>query len=182
MSNIIEYNNILPELLCNDIIDLFIEETEDENKTIFNIPKNNDEWKKIEKILYKELLIKIKTFKNHLLMNNTNENNNLLILLNKQLFTKHFTILKYDMKEGVEFIKNYQRTNNRFNVMTYVFFLNSIENGGEIYFSNGNIVKSETGKLLLFPDDMEYEYKCKSPISNDQYIISGQLCYDNILS
>jgi len=182
MNNIVEYINVLPKILCDDIIDLFLEERKTIEIKKVKIFTNNDTWWKIEQILFNELLIKIKTYKIGLLKENTSENSELLILLNNDLYTKLFDIEEYDKTESDKFVTNYNRVNNRFNVLNYIYYLNSVENGGEIHFDNGIIIKAETGKLVLFPDNMDYKYKVKLPVSNEQYIIFGQLCYKNIVT
>jgi hypothetical protein len=63
-----------------------------------------------------------------------------------------------------------------------VFYLNDVELGGEIIFDNGQIIKPKKGSLIIFPEDSKYSYKCKLPKSNTQYIITGQLCNENIIT
>jgi len=188
MSFLFEYNNSLTDMLCETIIESFDSELHDGN--IFNIPKNSKTWGKIERMLYKELLVKLNETKLKLL-ENINMNNELLLLLNKSLYTKHITIQKIDI--GDKCINNYNLIPNRYNVLTYIFYLNDIMEGGELIFNvdnvsgnnstnlTKNIIKPTIGKLVLLQEDIKFPYICCLPKSNVQYIISGQLCYDNIL-
>lgn len=188
MSNlIIEYKKTLPNILCEDIIEKF-EENKEENHQIYKfiIPKNEPEWKKIETIIYKELLKKINEYKSYIINNNLNdETNNLLLLLTNSLYIKDFIIQKYTtekktIEENMIFKNN--RTNNRYNVLSFIYFLNDIENGGYIAFGNQTNIKSETGKLLIFPENINYFHKVYFPTAGSpQYIISGQLCFENII-
>ena len=208
MSILFEYDKSITGMLCESIIDQFYEDSND--KPILNIPKNNKCWERIERILYKELLMKLNQTKMKLL-DDINLNNDLLLLLNKSLYTKHITVQKLDMEEHS--IPSYYFTPNRYNVLTYVFYLNDITEGGEIVFTplriedaqsnrsnpfisahvagilNENwcktdtniIIKPKMGKLVLFQEDIKFPYKCILPKTNTQYIITGQLCYDNVV-
>jgi len=132
-------------------------------------------------MLYKELLIGLNEYKINLL-NNINVNNELITLLNNELYTKHFCIQKIDIGENI--INKYNFIPNRYNVLTYIFYLNDIIHGGEIVFSNveNENIKPKLGKLVMFPENINsMYYKCVPPLKITQYIISGQLCYDNII-
>lgn len=171
---IIQYPKSIPSVLCEEIIYKF-EETKQETSNKLEIPKQNEEWEKIERIIYKELVNKIYDYKKKILINiNKNETEKLLLLLNKKMIINSFMIQKYKAENIETIIDNYNRVNNRCNVLTYVFFLNTVSDSGEIIFTNGTVIKPENGKLVLFPDNLNYLFKCKLSI-NDQYIISGQL-------
>jgi len=58
--------------------------------------------------------------------------------------------------------------------ISFIWYLNDIENGGETTFLNGKI-KPETGTLLLFPSTWTYVHRGEIPISSDKYIIIGWL-------
>lgn len=190
-ATIIEYKRTLTDILCEDIIEKFEENYVD----CFIIPKNCAEWQKLETVLYKELLIKINLYKNHIINNNLcDETNEILLLLNRSLFIKNFVIHKYsgdsgDNVDGAEAGKFFKlrRTNNRYNVLTFVYFLNDCENGsggggGELVFGNQMRITPEAGKLLIFPENREHHHnELYVPVACSQYIISGQLCYENII-
>ena len=57
-------------------------------------------------------------------------------------------------------------------IVTFLFYLNDVEEGGETFFYNGK-VKPEAGKLILFPATWTYNHKGNMPISNDKYIVTG---------
>jgi len=171
---IFESNQVLTKYVCDDIIEKFDEES---NQSVYNIPKQDPTWEKIERILYKELLIKINEYKTKLLENMI-ENDDLILLLNKTLYTRNITIQKVDIGSGI--ISKYNFIPNRYNVLTYIFYLNDIDNGGEIIFENQKIIPKK-GKLVLFQEDIIHPYHCVLPSYESQYIITGQLCYDNII-
>ena len=65
-----------------------------------------------------------------------------------------------------------QNTNRR--MIAFIWYLNTVDVGGETMFSNGKI-KAEKGKLLLFPTTWTYMHRGNIPISDDKYIITGWL-------
>jgi hypothetical protein len=90
-----------------------------------------------------------------------------------------------NMKEKTkkEYISKYHFVPNRYNVLTFIFYLNRVE-AGQINISIGQekkVITPKIGKLVLFQEDIQYPYKCNLPLNETQYIITGQLCYDNIL-
>ena len=189
MDYIFEFNNSLTTILCENIIELFEEDCNNETK--FNIPKNNENWKKIENILYKEILIKINNIKNKIILD-INKNIDFIDLLNKSLYTKDLCIQKINSEEDI--INKYNFIPNRYNVFTYIFYLNDIE-GGEIVFTKFNskniinnslnneiIINPKKGKLIIFIEDINnyYYYKYNIP-KESQYIISGQIFYSESL-
>jgi hypothetical protein len=173
MNTIFEKHNSLNEIICESIIELFDKQSTNE---IFNIPKNNKDWERIERMLYKEVLIGVNEYKMNLL-NNINLNNELIKLLNNELYMKHFCIQKIETGENA--INKYNLIPNRYNVLTYIFYLNDINDGGEIIFENiEKKLKPNIGTLVLFPENINHiNYNCNPPQKNIQYIISGQLHY-----
>lgn len=65
-----------------------------------------------------------------------------------------------------------KNTNRR--MIAFIWYLNTVDVGGETIFSNGKI-KAEKGKLLLFPTTWTYLHRGNIPISDDKYIITGWL-------
>ena len=134
--SVIEYPNVIPPILCNDIINYFNKE----NSNIFLIPKNNTKWKRIEMLLYKELLLHIDKYKKTLLNQLTDiYTNQLYSSLSSKLYMDSFKIIKYSHQDSEFFINNYELTNNRHNVLSFIFYLNDVSEGGEIYFKQNNL-------------------------------------------
>ena len=176
MSFVIEYPNILPDILCEDIIDLFNEQSELRN-TSMNIPKNSKDWDKIERLIYKNILIKLNEYKISML----NKNDEIVNELSKQLKLTNFTIQKYDTDN---IPTKFNRINSRKNVVTFVLFLNTLQ-GGELIFKKMDnetsqykeyIVYPESGKLVIFPDDINHLFKINN-YKGEYCVISNQISY-----
>jgi len=148
MNKLIYNADCLTPFLCDDIIELYENQIDNE----YIIPKNNEEWKMIENILYKELLCYLTHYKNKLILLNTNDGNILIEQLSKKLYTKDF---KITMK----------KTLNRFNIISYFFSLYDDVTINNIEYNNTK------GQLFLFPE--EYTINTIG--------IYGQLCFENVV-
>ena len=231
-----EFNKSIPNILCDDIIEQFLLEKNinnnfnknfyiknendfiKQNDTInnffdfkqFEIPKNCLKWNKIENILYKQLLINLKKYKDEILLfinsikyNDRNyDYNELNVLLNKKIYLKSYYIQEYKAKHSNIFITDYNKINNRYNIITFIYFLNDYDDDDckiiiSNHFSNSDdknipvgekerlsvpsenesvIIKPKKGKLVLFSENMNYQYKYELS-KNTIYLITGQLYY-----
>ena len=192
---IIQFEHSIPFPLCTDIINLF-EKQEDKyigctlggvntkikDTTDYNIPKNNEIWNKIEKYLYKELSEKIILYQKKINNKdgyNNNYDNKFSHFFDSKLFTHNFMIQKYTKKTGKyvyhnDFDINFEYKSYR--VITFLWYLNTIDDGGETEFFGGDFkIKPECGKLVLFPAAWSFPHSGKMPISDNKYIITGWL-------
>ena len=58
-------------------------------------------------------------------------------------------------------------------MFTYLWYLNTVIEGGETVFWDSYKIKPEAGKIVLFPACWTFPHTGKMPISNDKYIITG---------
>jgi hypothetical protein len=174
-------NNSISRELCEKIIILFEESSRKYggitmsglNKNIKNtldlrFDSSNPEqveFDNIYKILADELHINV---------------NKYLKLLNNNIFNKtpctltSFQIQKYKKKEGKYIYHNDSlAAKSEFRIITFLWYLNDVYEGGETELLYDNVIKPEMGKLLLFPANTTYPHCGKMPISNDKYIITG---------
>jgi hypothetical protein len=174
MNLIFEFDDCFTNEFCDTIIELYKDNNND-NTNIFCIPKNDKDWKRIELIIYKELLIKLNEYKIKLL-SEMNLNNDLILRLNKSLYTKNLIIQKINHEETN--LKKLYFIPNRYNLLSYVIFLNDIDEGGELIFNNNineKIIKSKNGKIIFFPENKYNIYSINYPKNEYQYVITGQL-------
>jgi Rps23 Pro-64 3,4-dihydroxylase Tpa1-like proline 4-hydroxylase len=196
----INHNSISKEL-CKTIIDMFdsdnnkyegvtfgglnknIKDTQD--LVIPNTPNKTgfDKWSKINKFLEKELAKNTKEYvrilddlvvKNHEKENTNSEYTTFGNTLSNELFM----VQRYTKQKGRYIYHNDFGSNwieKKYRVITYLWYLNTVEEGGETEFWGTHTVKPETGKLLLFPASWTFPHRGKMPISHDKYIITGWL-------
>jgi hypothetical protein len=105
-----------------------------------------------------------------------NYNISFKILHSKFLQYDEFMIQKYNKLDGKYIYHNdsfvdFNKT--RYRVFTYLWYLNTVTEGGETEFWGSYKIKPEAGKLILFPACWTFPHTGKMPISNDKYIITG---------
>ena len=59
--------------------------------------------------------------------------------------------------------------------VTWLFYLNDVEEGGETEFKWGRKIKPETGKLVLFPSCMTMVHRGNPVVSGSKYLVVGWL-------
>lgn len=180
--------------LSNDIIQLFeeIKDLHRKGRTLGGIDekikKTNDyviplnpeqKWIKIQNFLKKELNKNISKYLNELnsLIDPVNNYSvKFKILHTKFLQYDEFMIQKYDKLDGKYIYHNdafIDFNKNRYRVFTYIWYLNTVTEGGETVFWDSYKIKPEAGKLVLFPACWTFPHTGKMPISNNKYIITG---------
>ena len=187
--------------LCIDIIHAFENESiKYEGKTSggvnknvkdtldFSIPLNtnikNEKWSKIRSLLDKELQYNIKKYVNKLdsFMENKEELTKYQTFSSNNVSFEVMQIQKYAKLQG-KYINhqdsNIEWTNKKHRVVTYLWYLNDIEEGGETEFWSSYRIKPEAGKLVFFPATWTYPHRGMIPISHDKYIITGWIYVDN---
>jgi len=183
--------NSIPKELCDDIISYYYEEGDNRYTGVtfsgvnpkikdtldFIIPVNvpiTSKWFKINNFLNKELSTHLRKYMNHVTKNNEYE------LFDTNYFTEtSFMIQRYLQNKGKyiyhhDFSIDFHEKKHR--VITYLWYLNDVEEGGETELWGGEYkIKPEKGKLLLFPADWSFPHRGNMPISNNKYIITGWL-------
>ena len=104
---------------------------------------------------------------------------------NDNLTLNAIQVQKYNKGEGKYIYHDDSRMyNGKYRKITFIWYLNTITDGGETEFTNFK-VKPEVGKLVLFPSSWVYPHRANVPISDDKYIMTGWLLektiiYDNL--
>jgi len=158
-----------------------------------NSPKNPDwiKWSRIRQFLESELSKNVKNYvkisdefinKNHKKENT--ERDYYTFGENQKLTADNFMIQRYTKQTGRYIYHDdfhADNENKRYRVLTYLWYLNTVEEGGETEFWGTHTIKPETGKLLLFPASWTFPHRGKIPISDNKYIITGWLYYSHPL-
>ena len=86
-------------------------------------------------------------------------------------------IQKYTQNKGRYVYHNdhHVKPEGRERIITFLWYLNDVEIGGETTFEGTYAIRPKIGKLLLFPACWTYTHCGKMPISSDKYIITGWL-------
>lgn len=179
-------NNSISKELCADIIDMF--EKEDgkyegitfsglnkkvKDTTDFIIPKVSEKWNKISSFLTDELTRNLSIYLKQL---NNNINTDLSIFKDTELNIQHFQIQRYTKNVGKYIYHDdsfIDVKENKYRIITFLWYLNTVNEGGETEFNGNILVKPEVGKLILFPATWTFPHCGKMPISNNKYILTG---------
>ena len=184
------YDYAISPLLCKTIIEMYEKEDGRYNgitaggympahkDTIdYVIPNGQSRWERIYELLNRELAINIKKYLKQL-----NVIDDFDILASKYMgnFLQYdsFMIQKYIKNKGKfkyhhDFMCDYELSRHR--VITFIFYLNDVTEGGETEIWGYKHIKPVAGKLLLFPASWTFPHCGKMPISSDKYIITGWL-------
>lgn len=182
MNYIAEYENALDAKLCDDLIEFFKQSKNKKegvtfgglDKNIkntldlhFSCEQNNDFIQHADKILFDTTN---KYIQEYLFEMN--------ILDTGQTYSdKGYQIQCYTKNEGYYIYHNDELIDinkKEYRMLTYLYYLNDVEEGGETGFHNGKIkIKPKKGKLVLFPASWLFPHCGMMPISDDKYIITG---------
>lgn len=184
-------NNSISNELCSDIIELFENQPSGKheghtldglNKEVkdtldFLIPKTDKKWIKIYKFLEKELARNLDKYFISL-KNNSSDDYDFGGL---KLYYDYYQVQKYTANKGKYIFHNdadIDLKKNKYRIITFIWYLNDVCEGGETCLNNNISIKPQTGKLLLFPATWTYPHCGKMPISNNKYIITGWIFTD----
>tara|TARA_B100001778_G_C18343690_1_gene518713 strand:+ start:149 stop:712 length:564 start_codon:yes stop_codon:yes gene_type:complete len=184
MSEFIQiYDNILSKDLCIDIINKFENNNTKERgrviggihtniKNTYDLNMNPDLTPEFTEN-YNIISSKLNFYTQEYFKNISQHYNS----INNLYFEPYHLIMKYNKNEGKYVFHNDQTTKNngKTRILTYLFYLNTVEEGGETEFIDGTKIKPEAGKLLIFPATWSFIHKGNMPFSNDKYICTGWL-------
>ncbi len=126
-----------------------------------------EEWKDIDNKLFFKLQDALQKY-----FNKINLKNNLFAFNN--IDDLGYQIQKYNKNEG-KYLWHHDSlsyNSHKSRIITYLWYLNTLEEGGETEFLNGKI-KPEKGKLILFPSTWTFYHRAHIPISDHKYICTG---------
>jgi hypothetical protein len=189
---IFEIDNALSDEMCDNIIHLYELNYKlhrdgqifaGVNKNVKNtrdmlIPKNNDIWKNIEKTLYVSLHEGLNKYLDSIQKDeySIGKNTPFKMFAGFELTIDYFMIQKYEKNDGKYIYHNDYRcdiSNSKYRVITYIFYLNDVIEGGETEFWATHRITPKKGKVVFFPSTWSYPHCGKMPISSDKYIITG---------
>ena len=147
--------------------------------TDLNIPLvNNNILFNLNDVLYNSLIIHVKEYCKKL-----EDKYGMKIIKTQKLYDYGYMIQKYEKNKG-KYIYHNDFAHDAFykkrRVLTYLWYLNNVDEGGKTEFWKRTFIKPEIGKLLLFPASWTFPHCGQMPISNDKYIITGWLYEDDV--
>jgi hypothetical protein len=191
----IEKNNLSRDL-CNEIIFKFEKDERKHEGTVGRgIDKSlkiaNDlcitnlpEWNVVDKILCDILFAALHKYLYITIINDSTQNLTILSQITSKfrqgsdnITDFGYQVQKYDKNTGFyEWHNDFIVMDSRIRYITFIWYLNDVDIGGQTEFLHGKI-KPEAGKLLFFPATWTYLHRGTMPISDDKYIVTGWVGY-----
>lgn len=175
------YENALEPNICDTLISIFdknknMHERFDQhgypNFTQFNLTRNKDissEINKVHNYIVKKTIIYKNIYYNYVDHRVFPEKNSY----------EQFRIKKYEVGGNDRFDTHVDVTdsNSCFRFLSFLWYLNTVDNGGETVFSDLKI-SPKKGNLLIFPPLWMFPHRGNPPVSGPKYIMSGYLEYN----
>jgi len=179
--------NSLSLEVCNDMIRLFEEEdnryagiitsglnTQIKDTTDFIITEGGSRWKRINQLLANELNNNVIEY----VKTCDNMGGDKYHSFGPCMSTMSMQLQKYNKDVGKYVYHNDSLCDfkeKQVRRITFMWYLNNVEEGGETEFWSKYMIKPTAGKLVLFPACWTFPHKAKVPTSSDKYIITGWL-------
>jgi hypothetical protein len=182
MEYIYEKENSLDKELCQQIINHFESSvSKGPGKTLAGVDKNikdtTDLHFSMEPSLFKDIDVILYDELNNNLFKYIEKVNKLCHHLDNIQYTdKGFQIQKYVQNTGQYIYHNDSRIDiqeNKTRILTFLWYLNDIDDGGETEFFGNYRVKPKCGKFVMFPSTWTFPHRGNIPKSSDKYIITG---------
>lgn len=181
-----EVQNSLTDEFCDDMIKKFEDDPEGQSyvgivggginpeikKTLDLTITNSGIWEKEDSFICTKLHNAIKSYISHAVKSVPN-----IDILNgiRNISDSGYHIQKYEPNKGFYTWHNdFQFQEDKGNrIFTFIWYLNTVESGGETEFTNGMKIKAEKGKLVMFPATWTYTHRGCMPYSSEKYILTG---------
>ena len=180
---ILAYDNNLPVNFCKLVIEKF-EENKDSHhigltrlgidptikKTMDLFVSNKQCWQKEDKFLHRALHEALNKY-----YRDIPQEYNFQKMFCTNIQDRGYQIQRYTKDEGFYIWHNDMSIDDdgSFRILTFIWYLNDVEEGGETEFICGTKVKPKAGKIVIFPATWGAVHRGNVPVSNDKYIVTG---------
>jgi len=189
----IKQNSICSEL-CDELIQMYENSEKHDGVTAGGLNRNvkttsdyniinNKEWDEVTTFLKKELQVNYLIYKKKLSENQNYNKNQYSTYKHNMLSYNKIAIPAFLIQRYIQNIGRYvyhhdfmvDWKTSQYRIITFIWYLNDVSEGGETEFFASFKIKPEKGKLVLFPSSWTFPHCGKMPISDNKYIITGWL-------
>ena len=168
--------NALPKSFCNNVIEKFEQDDRKRQGQVgggvdLDIKRSSDlsisefcDWESYDKAFYKSLNIGLKRYSNFI-PEEYIKNKALSELGNDTGYQIQRT------QPGDYYIWHHDQTTTR--LLTFIWYLNDIKDGGYTEFIDGTRIQPEAGKLVMFPATWDFLHRGVSPKTETKYLCTG---------
>lgn len=178
MNFIAIYENSLPEFFCNSVIDLFEKDTRKQpGRTRGGYKPHIKKSLDLNISSYPEYHVEDELFFSSLQKAVLDYGDK--VIHPCELSTADYSDTGYQIQKTTppdgQYVwhNDFSIIDNRVRVATFIWYLNTVEEGGHTEFITGEKIKPEQGKLILFPATWERAHRGMPPISGPKYICTG---------
>ena len=150
--------NLLKGRAYNDVVNEDIKRSTDLH--ISQLP----EWKEEDDTLYNTLKGGLNNYKDHI-------PNDYEYILFHSIKDTGYQIQRTEPQQYYAW--HHDQSDQQCRMLTYMWYLNSIREGGYTEFCDGTVIYPETGKLLIFPATWEYVHRGYPPLLETKYVCIG---------
>lgn len=168
--------NALPKSFCNNVIEKFEQDDRKRQGQVgdgvcLEIKRSSDlsiskldDWESYDQAFYKSLNIGLKRY-NNFIPEEYIKNKALSELGNDTGYQIQRT------QPGDYYIWHHDQTTTR--LLTFIWYLNDIKDGGYTEFIDGTRIQPEAGKLVMFPATWDFLHRGVSPKTETKYLCTG---------
>jgi len=139
------------------------------------VPFTDETWDRINKMLIKELKRNLQIY-----LDNFMTQYQLIICDIETIFIEPYLIQRYLKGVGKYIYHNdFNLIDRGYRLLTFIWYLNDVNEGGETEFFSNLKIKPTVGKLVIFPANWTFPHCGKMPISNNKYILTGWIYVEN---
>jgi hypothetical protein len=178
-------DNVLDEYFCKHLIERFESDDRkhpgviDRNSSVnYEIKKSTDlyisrysDWKDEDNKIFLSLNDTLNEYFSTL----NNLNFSLGLPAEDQYSDTGYMIKRYHPDDYYHWHHDYALDNGKTRVLTFIWYLNSVLEGGQTEFIDGTKIQPKCGSLLFFPATWTFVHRGLPPINQKKYIITGWL-------
>ena len=137
-----------------------------------------DDWKEEDDIFYNSITKAYTEYHKHINLSLPNHNGYVDIMKSNNVKDTGYQIQRTHPSEFYSWHNDANSDNSKIRVITFIWYLNTINREGYTEFWDGTKIKPEQGKLLLFPATWDFIHRGVSPKKQTKYICTGWLHYE----
>lgn len=181
-------SNVLSGEFCQQVIDKFesLPYTKRQEGVVLNgivrrdikqsfdykIDKNDDEWKDIDKVFYDKLSYGLETYSDYL----KEIHPELSYIIGNNARDSGYQIQKTMPGGFYNWHHDFFVQTQGPRILTYIWYLNTITEGGYTEFVDKTLIQPEQGKMVIFPATWTCLHRGVPPVFEKKYLVTGWLC------
>jgi Rps23 Pro-64 3,4-dihydroxylase Tpa1-like proline 4-hydroxylase len=137
---------------------------------------DHSDWIEEDKVFFNSIQKAIPIYQDYL--NSTIPNHRAVsIFLTDKIYDDGYQIQRTDPGNFYTWHNDFYVEKNSIRVLTFIWYLNTLEKGGYTEFWDGTKIQPEQGKLMIFPSTWDFIHRGYPPESETKYICTGWMYF-----